>query len=143
MSMKTFIQPSRVLILSAALVFSTLAQAHPEHAASEASALSALPVAVSVTAPSMVLSAGVVLTVVSVQVVGENTIWVLERASDGARVMIRWGSQAVGVASMAVGAAVTVTALSAGYVLSAAGQAIAFVPNALGASLLYNERLSD
>jgi len=135
MSMKTFIQPSRVLILSAALVFSTLAQAHPEHAASEASALSALPVAVSVTAPSMVLSAGVVLS--------ENTIWVLERASDGARVMIRWGSQAVGVASMAVGAAVTVTALSAGYVLSAAGQAIAFVPNALGASLLYNERLSD
>ena len=57
--------------------------------------------------------------------------------------VIRWGSQAAGVASVALGTTVTVTAISAGYILSAAGQAIAFVPNALGASLLYNERITD
>ncbi len=135
------LQTTRILALSAALSLASMAQAHNE--ASEASALSALPVAVSVAAPSMVLSAGVLLTVVSVQVVAGATVWVVQRASDGARMVIRWGSQAAGVASVALGTAVTVTAISAGYILSAAGQAIAFVPNALGASLLYNERFTD
>jgi hypothetical protein len=37
---------------------------------------------------------------------------------------------------------VTVTAMSAGWVLSAAGQAIACIPNEVGASLLYNERVT-
>ncbi|MBA4110447.1 MAG: hypothetical protein C0487_12735 [Leptothrix sp. (in: Bacteria)] len=137
----TLLQTTRILALSAALSLASMAQAHNE--ASEASALSALPVAVSVAAPSMVLSAGVVLTVVSVQVVAGAAVWVVQRASDGARMVIRWGSQAAGVASVALGTAVTVTAVSAGYILSAAGQAIAFVPNALGASLLYNERFTD
>lgn len=142
--MKSFFQTSRVLALATALSLSSLlAQAHTEQAASEASALSALPVAVSVAAPSVVLSAGVVLTVVLVQVVAGTTVWVLQRASDGARVVIRWGSQAACVASMAVGAAVTVTAISAGFILSAVGEAIAIVPNALGSSLLYNERITD
>ena len=139
--MKFLQTTTRILALSAALSLASMAQAHNE--ASEASALSALPVAVSVAAPSMVLSAGVVLTVVSVQVVAGATVWVVQRASDGARMVIRWGSQAAGVASVALGTAVTVTAVSAGYILSAAGQAIAFVPNALGASLLYNERFTD
>lgn len=134
----------RAASLALALSCTNAAHAHtPEQAMSEASALSALPVAVSVTAPSVILSTGVVLTVVAVEVVAGTTVWVLARASDGARVVIRWGSQAVGVASMAIGTAVTVTAISAGQVLSAAGQVIAFVPNALGASLLYNERLPD
>jgi hypothetical protein len=142
MSMK-LLHTSRTLALSVALSLASMAQAHNEPAASEASALSALPVAVSVAAPSMVLSAGVVLTVVSVEVVAGVTVWVLQRASDGARVVIRWGSQAAGVASVALGTAVTVTAIGAGYILSAAGQPIALVPNALGASLLYNERITD
>lgn len=141
--MKLLHKTSRVLALSASLFLGFNANAHREQAASEASALSALPVAVSVAAPSMVLSAGVVLTVVSVEVVAGATVWVLQRASDGARVVIRWGSQAAAVASMAVGAAVTVTVVGAGYILSVAGEAIAFVPNALGASLLHNERISD
>lgn len=137
------LQTIRILALGTSLCLASAAQAHREQAASEASALSALPVAVSVAAPSMVLSAGVVLTVVSVEVVAGATVWVLQRASDGARVVIRWGSQAAAVASMVVGTAVVVTAVSAGYILSAASEAIAFVPNALGASLLYNERITD
>jgi hypothetical protein len=38
------------------------------------------------------------------------------------------------------GASVVVTVIGAGTVLSAAGEAIAFIPNALGKALLYNER---
>jgi hypothetical protein len=37
---------------------------------------------------------------------------------------------------------VVVTALSAGWVLSAAGQAIAFIPNEIGRALLHNERIT-
>jgi len=32
--------------------------------------------------------------------------------------------------------------LASGWLISAAGQAIAFVPNEIGASLLYNERVT-
>ncbi|RZI83599.1 MAG: hypothetical protein EOP38_12030 [Rubrivivax sp.] len=143
--MNFLLKPSRLLILSAALALvGNAAHAHRDAGGSEAvSLLSALSVALSVTAPSVVLSAGAVLVVVSVQVVAGTTVWVLERLSDGARVVIRWGSQAAAVAMASVGTAVTVTALSTGYVLSAASEVIAFVPNALGASLVYNERIAD
>ena len=109
---------------------------------SEASVLSALPIAVSVAAPVMVLSAGVALTVAAVEASTVGTVWVLERASDGARSSVRLGAQAAAGLSMAVGTVVAVTAVSTGWVLSAAGTAIAFVPNAIGAALLYNERVT-
>jgi len=125
-------------VLCAALfagVFST-AQAHPN--ASDASALSMLPIAVSVAAPVMFISGGAMLTVVAVEASAEGTVWVLERASDGVRASIT----VAGGVSVAVGTAVVVTAISAGWVLSAAGQAIAFIPNQIGAALLYNERVT-
>jgi hypothetical protein len=70
----------RETLLTAVLVLN-LNAAHADTAASEASALSALPIAVSVAAPVMIISAGVALTVVSVQASVVGTVWVLERAS--------------------------------------------------------------
>ena len=107
----------------------------------EASMLSTLPVAVSVAAP-VVLSAGAVLTVVAVEASATGAVWVLERASDGARSTLRLSAQAAGGLSVAAGTAVVVTVLSTGWVLSAAGTAIAFIPNEIGAALLYNERVT-
>lgn len=43
---------------------------------------------------------------------------------------------------MAVGTTVAVLAIGSGYVLSAAGQALAFIPNEIGAALLYNEQVT-
>ena len=114
------------------------AWAHRESVASELSAISMLPVAVVLAAPAMVLSAGVTLTVVSVEAGARGSVWVLERASDGARLSV----ELAGGASAAVGTGVVVVALSTGWVLSAAGRAIAFIPNEIGASLLYNERVT-
>jgi hypothetical protein len=129
----------RPLLLAAALAVSFAAAAPARaHGASEASVLSALPVAVSVAAPVAVLSAGAVLTVVAVEASAAGTVWVLERASDGARASVRLA----GAASAGVGTALVVTALSTGWLLSAAGQAICFVPNAIGAALLYHERVT-
>lgn len=127
----------------AALLAGTAAAPARAHGGlSEASALSMLPLAVSVAAPALVLSAGAGLTVVAVQASGEATVWVLERASDGARASVTVSGAVAGGASLLVGTAVAVTAVSAGWVLSAAGQVIAFVPNEIGKALLHNERIT-
>jgi hypothetical protein len=109
---------------------------------SDASALSMLPIAVSVAAPVAVLSAGAALTIVSVEATIVGTVWVLERASDGARASIRLAGRGIAGASVVAGTAVAVTAISTGWVLSTASEAIAFIPNELGAALLYNERIT-
>jgi len=101
-----------------------------------------LPIAVSVAAPVAILSAGATLTIVAVEATSAGTVWMLERASDGAHASITLGGQAAGALSVAAGTAVVVTAFSAGWVLSAAGEAIAFIPNEIGAALLYNERIT-
>ena len=43
---------------------------------------------------------------------------------------------------MAAGTLVAVTAISAGWVLSTAGQAIAFIPSEMGKALMHNERVT-
>lgn len=128
--------------LALALLGSNAAQAHQSTAASELSAVSMLPVAVSVAAPSIVLSAGMVLTVVAIESVAKGTVWVLQRASDGARISVQFSGEVVAGAAMSAGVAISVGLIGSGYVLSAAGKAIAFIPNEIGASLLYNERVS-
>ncbi|MEJ6003116.1 hypothetical protein [Paucibacter soli] len=125
------------------LCLALLGPARAQSTASEASALSAmLPVAVSVAAPVMLLSTGVVLSVVAVEATATGTVWVLQRASDGARISVRFASQALAGAALSVGTVLAVTVISSGYLLSAAGEAIAFIPNEIGASLLYNEKLT-
>jgi hypothetical protein len=66
---------------------------------------------------------------------------VLQRASDGARIVVTWSTLSVGMASVAVGTAITVTAVSAGWVLSTAGEVLALIPNTLGKALLHHERV--
>ena len=123
-----------ILAFIVATAFATDAHAQ----ASEASALSALPIAVLSTAPVAIVASGAQLTVSAVEASAAGTTWVLERAADGVRATVRLA----GNASVAVGTSVAVTAMAAGYVLSAAGQAIAFIPNEIGASMLYNERVT-
>jgi hypothetical protein len=139
---KTSIRRALAHTALAALLTGPLAAARAQSELSALSALSALPIAVSISAPVMVLSAGAALTVVAVEASATGTVWVLERASDGARASVRLGAQAAGGLSVAAGTAVVVTAMSTGWVLSAASQAIAFIPNEIGSALLYNERVT-
>lgn len=144
MNVNTDLSLRRRLLGAAAAALFMLAhlpsRAHNE--LSEASALSALPLAVSVAAPAMLLVGGAALSVVAVQASAAGTVWVLERASDGARATLHFSGHVAGASLAGVGTAVVVTALSTGWLISAAGQAIAFVPNQIGASLLYNERVT-
>jgi hypothetical protein len=132
----------RITLTAIALGVSLMSTARAHSEVSEASALSMLPIAVSVAAPSMILGAGAVLTMVSVQASAVGTVWVLERASDGARATLHFSGHVAQGAALSVGGAVMVTALTSGYVLSAAGNAIAFIPNEMGRALLHNERIT-
>jgi hypothetical protein len=61
---------------------------------------------------------------------------------DGARATLTLSGQAIEGASVAVGTAIGVVAISTGWILVNASQAIAFIPNEIGAALLYNERIT-
>lgn len=136
--------------LALGLVVGAPARAHGE--ASAISALSALPMASVVVGagaaasavaavPVALSTAGAVLVVKTVESTARGTVVVLERASDGAQASIELGARAAGGASLAAGTVVMVSVIGAGVLLSAAGEVIAFIPNALGRALLHNERL--
>ncbi|OWQ44711.1 hypothetical protein CDL60_22745 [Roseateles noduli] len=136
-------RPLLSLLTAAALAFGATGAARAHGPSDASAALSAVPVAISVVAPSAVLSGGAALVVVAVESTARGTVWVLERASDGVRISVEFfGKVAVG-ASNAIGTAIVVTAISTGFVLSAASEAVAFIPNEIGASLLHNERITD
>jgi hypothetical protein len=137
----TAMKKSLLILLLSALCLPS-AQAHRNGAASELSALSFMPVAVSVAAPVALLSVGAVYTVKAVEMSAEGAVWVLERASDGARASITLAGAAAGGVSVLAGATVSVAACSAGWVLHTAGRAIAIVPNELGRALLHNEQVT-
>jgi len=116
-------------------------QGHPSQAAIAVASTHGYTIAFWVAAV-MILAAGATLTVVAVEATSTGTLWVLERASDGARASVRLVGQGIAGASIAAGTIVVATALSTGWILSAAGQAIAFIPNEIGRALLYNERIT-
>jgi zona occludens toxin (predicted ATPase) len=95
-----------------------------------------------VAVPAALSAGGSTLAVVAVEASADGTVYVLERASDGARASIKVAGRATRGVSNAVGTSVLVTVIGSGVVLSAAGEVLAFVPNAIGRALLYNERLS-
>ncbi|HEX8375369.1 MAG TPA: hypothetical protein VF606_09335, partial [Geminicoccaceae bacterium] len=131
MTIRPLLRHSLSACAAAALMATTPAHAHGANP-SDASALSLLPIAVSVAAPAMVLSAGAVFTVVAVEASASGTLWILERASDGARMTLRLSGGVAAGASLGVAAAVTVSAVTTGWILVSAGRAIAFVPNEVG-----------
>ena len=144
-----------ILIASCAGIFCATApfDAQAQSEASALSAVSALPIAsvvvgstaaasTVVALPVVLLTAGAVLVVKTVQSTARGTVYLLERASDGAQASVEIGARAVSGTALAVGSVVTVSVIGAGVVLSAAGEAIAFIPNALGRALLFNEKVT-
>lgn len=131
-SPKAYAQSEASLVLSALPVASVLV------AGSGASAAAGAVIAV----PVVLSTAGAVLVIKTIESTARGTVYVLERASDGARASIELTGKAVGGASIVAGSVVTVSVISAGVILSALGEAIAFIPNELGRALLHNERLT-
>lgn len=128
----------------------------PAHAQSEASvAASVLPLAsvavtgsvtagasVAAAATSLLLVSGAVFTVKAVALSARGTVYVLERASDGVEISVEVLGRGLSATAQLAGSVVAVSVIGAGVVLSAAGEVLAFIPNALGQALLHNERLT-
>ena len=98
-------------------------------------AVSAVPVALSVV--------GATLVVKAVEVTASGTLYLLERASDGAQASVRIAGNVASGVVMGVGTVVAVSAIGTGLLLSTAGEVLAFIPNALGRALLHNEKVTD
>lgn len=138
------------LLLVSGGITTSYAQGDPSTAASTLSAMPLASVAMGASAvgvgaailPAAVLSAGSVLLVKTIEVSAQGAVYVLERASDGARVSVELLAGGVVAASLVTGAVVAVSVIGAGTILSAAGEVIAFIPNALGKALLHNEKVS-
>jgi len=127
-----------VLAIAVSLSAALPARAHGVNA-SEASSLSlSLPVAVSIAGPVLLVAGSATFTIVAVEASAAGTVWMLERASDGVRASVHFA----GHVSASVGTAVVVAVVSTGWVISAAGTALAFIPNELGRALLHNERIT-
>lgn len=149
-------QSSTALLVALAVLAGAIVPV-PARAQSEASiALSSMPIASVVggasvagasaaavlAVPAALSVGGSVLTVVAVQAAVDGIVYVLERASDGARASVRVAGRVAGGVVVGVGTAVAVGVIGAGVVLSVAGEVVAFLPNALGRALLHDERLS-
>jgi hypothetical protein len=83
-----------------------------------------------------------VFTVKAVALSARGTVYVLERASDGVEISVEVLGRGLSATAQLAGSVVAVSVIGAGVVLSAAGEVLAFIPNALGQALLHNERLT-
>lgn len=136
--------------IAAALVFSVSISMSARAQSALSVTASALPVASLVgttlaagASGAAVLTAGAVLTVKAVGASAQSVTYVLERASDGARVSVQIASNAAGATALALETSVTVSAIGTGLVLVSAGQALAYLPNQVGRSLMHHEKISQ
>ncbi len=132
--------------LGAILLCSVLcgAQAAEQQGSSElsgASELAAEGSALVVVGSLSLLAASGTAVVASVETAGDASVIVLAGASQAAEASVRLSGRAARGASLAVGASVEVVAISSGYLLVAAGKAIAFIPNEIGKALLHHSRV--
>lgn len=119
-----------------------VSQAEAGGTLSEASEMSAVGSA-SVVAGSMMAIVGTgELVVESIQWLAEGGRCVLKGSAKVGRVVLLLPVKAAGGVSLAVGQTVQVTASGAGWLLTKAGEVIAFIPNEVGRALLFSEPVS-
>jgi hypothetical protein len=82
-----------------------------------------------------------VLVIDSISRAADGSVIVLKDASGAVKVSLRVSGDAVGKASLAVGGAVSLVAISTGHLLVASGKAIAFIPNEIGKTLIHHTRV--
>lgn len=133
----------RLALAAAAAAAATLpTPAHAERVDSTLSDLSAVPLALSIAVPVSVLAAGATFVVVAVSATADGVAYVLERVADGLRFSLVVTGAVLEGASTLAGQAVTVTAVSAGWLLGCGSRVIAFVPNDDGRALLHHQALA-
>jgi len=132
---------STTLAIAAALAVHNVA--HAQSASSELSEASLVPIAVAVSLPVVLVSGVGSIVVTGVEASAEGTVWIVESVAEGVKGSIRFAGKVTGAVLVAVGTVVVVTVVATGMVLSTAGHVIAFIPNEIGRTLTYNQRVSQ
>ncbi len=140
-SVSTF--PIRKAMLALVAALAMTANAHAQRSASEVSQASTVPVAISVALPVVLIGGVGSIVVTGVQASAEGTVWVVESVADGVKGSICFAGRVIETAGIAVGTVLVATAVSTGTVLSDAGRVVAFIPNEIGRTLSYNQRVSQ
>jgi len=134
--------PPRIAAIALALGLVASGVARAESDPSRASEESLVPVAISVALPVVLVAGAGSIVVTGVQASADGVVWFVENAADGVKGSIRFAADAVSASAMVAGTVVVVTVVGTGMLLSAAGHVIAFIPNEIGRSLSYNQRVS-
>lgn len=87
-----------------------------------------------------ILEAGSQFSITAIQTIGEFTFITLKTVGNSATVTLRLGSKLAGHALYGVGQIVQVVTTGAGTILTSAGHVVAFLPNEMGKSLIYNTK---
>ncbi|MBS0408222.1 MAG: hypothetical protein JSS17_18025 [Proteobacteria bacterium] len=134
--------PLRSLIAATliGLLTSTTALAQSE-TASQASALSMEPSLASASATLELLPAGSRLVVTALRPVGGMVEISAETAAHVTVTGLRVSAAAARKTGLSIGTTLAVTAIASGWLVSAAGEAIAFVPDRLARSLIHHQAL--
>lgn len=111
--------------------------------ASVASGMSvALPVAMSVAAPALLVAGASHLTVSAVKLTAKGTIWIVENTINGVSTTIQFAGNAVHSMGVGAGMVLSTATVAAGVLLYDGSRAIALIPNELGSTLMHHERLT-
>lgn len=91
-----------------------------------------------ITIPRLGLKFSAIYTVKSVKHSANFVMLVLENVKDGSVASVKFSAKASGKTAVVVGDSIEVSAKTSGYLLTKAGQVIAFIPNKLGQALMYH-----
>ncbi|MES2934237.1 MAG: hypothetical protein V4805_12215 [Pseudomonadota bacterium] len=139
-----FKQATLALLITSACVMTpafAASKSCPSCGASEASQdLSMISAVVVGGTLSMVVASGIVV-VESVESVADGVVVVLKGASEATTASIKLTGKAAKGLSVAAGTVVDVTVMATGSMLTAAGKAVAYIPNEVGAALMHHSKV--
>jgi hypothetical protein len=130
------------ILLVISVVFALPVHAEPQSdTPSQASAISLAP-SVEITAASLkLIPAGSRLAVKSLRPVGDVVEVIAISAVTGASIVLHVGAETLKFAGLMVGGILVVTTVSAGFLLMAGSEVIAFIPNEICRSHIHHRRL--
>jgi len=134
----------KTILLASLFVFGLPLHAEPQ--SEGASQLSAISLAPSVELTSSVLRsvpAGSRLIVKAFRPVGELVEIVAISAVTGVSITLMVGKEALKLSGLVVGGALVLTVVSAGFILMAGSEALAFIPNEICQPHIHHRRLSS
>ncbi len=132
----------RWIVVSAAVFGSALLAAPEPALGSDLSEALQASLTASVAVPvagAVLVSEGGRFSVVAARPVGRLVELGLHSMADGSRVSVTVSAELALSAGLAVGAVVEASAVTAGWLLIAAGEVVAFVPNATAAALIHEQ----